>query len=382
MTRTQTKPRIVVLDDFFPDLRTGFRVAEFTAHLRSGAVDAVLTTAEPFDELVAEFGRLHPAVAARVHRYSREELATADLAHVVFLNNAAYYLDDLEAAGVPFVVTLYPGGGLDLGDAVAEQKLRAVLDSPLLRHVITTQPIVSARVREVLGEDSPTPISEIPGIVTSPDYHVPGAGLRNDYFGSGKGCLDLAFAAFKYTERGADKGFPEFVEFVRLAGAAGLPVRAHVVGGFSLDDLAATAPTELFEFRPPLSTRELRAFYFGMDLIVSPNRPNVLGPGAFDGFPLGTSIEAALSGVAVMAADPLDQNTLFRDGRDILIVDPDPREMLDRLQGVLEEADGLRRIARSGLLTARKHYGPAGQIDRRAAIIGSAAALADEAARA
>lgn len=364
---------VVVLDDFFPDLRTGFRVAEFTAHLRAGTVDRVLTTAGPFHELSAQFGSAFPDLVDRVQPYSRESLDGVGLAYIVFLNNADAYLDDLTSASVPFVVTLYPGGGLNLGTEEGERKLARVLGSPLLRHVITTQPLVTERARAALGAESEVPVTEIPGIVSGGELFVPGAGMRSTYFGSGKEILDVAFVAFKYSERGADKGFPEFAEFVRLAHEAGLPVRAHVVGGFDEHDLDPGYPAGLLTFLPAMRTSELRSFFLGIDLIVSPNRPGLLSEGAFDGFPLGTCVEAALAGVAVMASDELQQNRLYRDGRDILIIQPDPAAMLRRLDEVLREPGGLRRVAHAGLRTTRKHYAPEMQVAPRARIIESAA---------
>lgn len=372
MGPTRVNQQVVVLDDYFPNLRTGFRVAEFTTHLRTGAVDEVMTTAEPLGALLHEFDAHFHDLTERVRPFSPEALESVDLAYIVFLNNAHYYLPYLTAAAVPFIVTLYPGGGLDLGEPQAEQKLRAVLSSPFLRHVITTQPIVTDHVQDLLGRPSSVPITEIPGLVTSAEYHTPGAGMRNDYFGSGKETLDLVFVAFKYSERGADKGFPQFADLVQALHETGIPVKAHVVGGFTADDLATDHLIELFDFHAPKSTRELRQFYLDKDLIVSPNRAGVLGPGAFDGFPLGSSIEGALSGVAMMASDGLDQNSVFRDGRDILITTPEPASMHDRLLRLFEEPDGLRRIAQSGLRTARAHYSPASQVDRRARIIAAA----------
>ncbi|MFP3670564.1 hypothetical protein SB717_36370, partial [Priestia sp. SIMBA_032] len=85
----------------------------------------------------------YPEFAERVEPYTVDELRGASLAWMTFLNNAAYFLDDLEATETPFVVTLYPGGGLNLGDPEADAKLAAVLASPMLRAVITTQPRVT-----------------------------------------------------------------------------------------------------------------------------------------------------------------------------------------------------------------------------------------------
>ena len=62
------------------------------------------------------------------------------------------------------------------------------------------------------------------------------------------------------------------------------------------------------------------SFYSQMDLILAPNIPFTLLPGAFDGFPPGGCIEAGLSGVAVFCTDVLNQNIAFKDGEELVIV--------------------------------------------------------------
>ncbi|MDR6971587.1 glycosyltransferase [Leifsonia shinshuensis] len=369
---------VVVLDDIFPDLATGFRVAEFNWLMRRNAVSRVLTT-QPLLHQLPPYAARYPEFVDRIGHYSKEELAGASLAWMTFLNNAAYYLDDLEETGTPFVVTLYPGGGLYLGDPEAERKLDRVLGSPLLRHVITTQPLVTEHVRERAPE---VPVTEILGVVVSPLYLGPGAGFRTDYYAPGSPdgtpALRLAFAAHKYTEGGRDKGYDLFLDTVRGLRDAGVPLDAHVIGGFSEGDLDVSDLADVLTFHGVLETAELRSAYSTMDLIVSPNRPGVLASHAFDGFPLGSVVEAALCGAGIVATDALDQNRMFMDGRNILIVQPDADDIVHRILELMEAPGGIARLAQAGLSVARRHYGVDSQLWGRLRVM--EAALAAEAA--
>jgi glycosyltransferase involved in cell wall biosynthesis len=358
---------VVVLDDHFPTKGTGFRIAEFSWMLRHRVVSEVMTTATPLGDLLSEYSAVHPQTYQQVSAYDPDRLDRFELAAMVFLNNAALFLDDLDKHDLPFVLTLYPGGGLNLGEPDAEAKLAQVLTSRLLRHVITTQPMVTAHVRDVCG--AAMPITELIGLTVDPLYLGPGPGFRENYFGAGKDRLDIAFVAHRYRPDGADKGFPVFLDAVALLQDAGLPVHGHVVGGHGADDLAPHHSSLNLTFYGVLSTPELRQFFAGIDLIVSATRPDQLAPGSFDGFPTGSCVEAALSGVAVLASDELGQNRLFTDRRDIHIPHATAADVVARIHEMLAEPGGLRRVAQAGLRTARRAYGIDAQLWPRREII-------------
>jgi lipopolysaccharide transport system ATP-binding protein len=267
-----------------------------------------------------------------------------------------------------------------VGDVEADRKLAAVLASPLLQGVITTQPLVTGHVRAIAPD---VVIHEILGVVVNPLYLGPGAGFRTDYYPTGAASLRLAFAAHKYTAHGEDKGYDLFLDVVRGLRSAGVPVEAHVIGGFDEDVLDSSDLQEVLTFHGVLKTRELKEVFAGMDLIVSPNRPGVLSPNAFDGFPLGSVIEAALCGAGIAATDALGQNRLFMDGRNILIVQPSADDIVHRILELIETPGGIRRLAQAGLSVARRHYGVDTQMWGRLTVmdeaVASARAATDEA---
>jgi lipopolysaccharide transport system ATP-binding protein len=375
-----TRSGIVVVDDYFPSVGTGFRLAEFSWLLKHAVAERVLTTVAPLDERIGWYSAAQPLVWDRVEPFDEELLARHELAYVLFLNNAFHHLEVFERHGIPFVMTLYPGGGLYLGDEEAEAKLDRVLGSPMLRAVVTTQPAVTARVRDAVSES--VVVTEIIGVVVDPEYLAPGPGHRDDY-GGGDRTLDVCFVAHKYTSDGADKGFPEFVGTIRGLLDAGVSVRGHVVGGFDHGDLPAGQEDLPIDFSGTLPTVELRQFFAAQDVIVSPVRAGVLAAGSFDGFPTGATVEAALCGVMVVASDGLGQNVLFTDRRDILVVEPDADEIVTRLREVLGRPGELRRIAQAGLTTTRAAYSVDRQLwGRRGVLEQALASVRDEAGEA
>ncbi|MCZ2822353.1 glycosyltransferase [Modestobacter sp. VKM Ac-2977] len=356
-----------MLDDYFPTTGTGFRIAEFDWMMRHGIVSEVMTTATPLDHLRAEYSATHPNTAEQISAYDAERLSSFECASLLFLNNAAYFLPDLEKHSLPFVLTLYPGGGLNFGDSAAEEKLSRVLSSPLLSHVITTQPVVTERATAMVRDS--VPVTEVLGLTVDPLYLTPGPGFRKNYFRGHGERLDVCFVAHRYTSDGADKGFPVFLETVRLLREGGQPVRGHVVGGYSSADVGPEYAAVDLTFTGVISTPELRQFFLGMDVIVSPTAPNRLAPGSFDGFPTGACVEAALCGVAVVASDPLAQNRVFTDRRDIHTPAADAHDIVERISEMLAEPDGLRRVAQGGLKTARRAYGVNAQLWTRRRVL-------------
>ena len=111
--------------------------------------------------------------------------------------------------------------------------------------------------------------------------------------------------------------------------------RFHVVGGFSEDDIEVSDIINKIKFYGYLKPEELRKFYITQDLIISPNRTNVLSKGAFDGFPTGCSIEAGLCGVAMFVTDELNQNSVLIDNKDCVFINHNPDFIVSKSYGIV-----------------------------------------------
>lgn len=361
---------LVILDDFFPNLLTGFRIAEFNAYLETYRNVRVLSALEDFQREHARYAARYPHFARRVQRFSPDALGRPRLAYLIFLNNAIRYLPLLEDRGIPFVMTLYPGGGFGLEEAQSDAKLFRVLSSPLLRSVITTQRVTDNYLRAFASSHrlSLSSVRQICGVVVNPMYYGDDLPAHQPYFGEGKHVLDVCFVAEKYMPSGKNKGYPEFIAAALLLKQEPA-VRFHVVGSFTADDLDVTALGDRIQFYGRIETAHLPAFFSGMDVIVSPNKPRVLHPGNFDGFPTGSCTEAALCGVTVVASDSLGQNPGYPDGRGMLIIQPTAAAVERALRELLSHPRRVGEIARLGQTLTRQLYAPDVQIGGRLKVL-------------
>ena len=369
----------VIIDDFFPHLLTGFRVAEYNAHLQTFGQLHIMSTLGDFSEQYGAYQALYPEHARRVSSYVPERLVGVELAYITFLNNAHAYLDDLTRHGVPFVLNLYPGGGLGLGDAESDRKLLRVLASPLLKDIIVTQPVVERYLTQLAQTHGVTlpPVHMVQGVVVNPDYFDPSLTRHGLRYGQGKDQLDVCFVAESYMPGAANKGFPEFM--AAMQNLADLPqLRVHVVGGgYTPADLDVPGLDQRITYHGRLPTAQLRTFYAQMDLIVSPNRPGQLHAGNFDGFPTGACVEAALCEVAIMATDALQQNPGYVDQQSIFLLDHDGEPVSQQIERMVRHLaahpEQLSRVACECQRLTRTLYAPERQITTRQAILRKAA---------
>lgn len=368
------RAELVVLDDFFPNLLTGFRIAEFNAYLRAYRNVRVLSALRDFETEHARYAELYPEMASRVERYTRKALGRPQLVYLMFLNNAALFLPMLERRDIPFVLTLYPGGGFGLNEPPSDKKLRRVLASKQLRGLIVTQQVTGDYVRSFAQRHGLTlpRIRHIPGVVANPLYFSPDLPAHQPYFGEGKADFDVCFVAEKYMPLGQNKGYPEFVEAALMLREEPA-LRFHVVGSFGPDDIDVSALDDRITFHGRVETSRLPRFFAGMDLVVSPNKPYLLHPGNFDGFPTGGCVEAALCGVAVMASDSLGQNIGYPNGEAMLIIEPSAPAVAEGIRMLLASPEQVGQIARRGCELTRQWYAPSVQIEGRRDVISEVA---------
>jgi glycosyltransferase involved in cell wall biosynthesis len=198
-----------------------------------------------------------------------------------------------------------------------------------------------------------------------------GAPVARRQWPADKAALDLCFAAFKYMPGGADKGFDTFVSVARRLAALDDSCRFHVGGNFAASDADLGSLGDRITFHGPQPTHRLPQFFAGMDLIISPNVPFRLRPGGFDGFPTGTCIEAALSGVAVICTDFFAENRPghFAPDEELCIAAADAGAIVDRIMALHAEPDRLHRLARRGQERCRQIYGVEGQLTPRRAVL-------------
>ena len=367
----------LIVDNFEPSwLLGGFRVSEFN-YLLSNVRNAYLLTFskdiykysewENFrDEIVwtdpVDFDLYHsnrrkylkkfPFVKGKLlYMFNRSYRAKAG--YVMFLYNAFLSYKFFEKNNIPFVFTLFPGGGFCLDTEFSDYMLKCVCSSPMLKGIYCPQKIVY----KYMIQKQFVPKDKL--------FYRYGGGFfqmgKNDvvpkkFFRKDKDTFDIAFVAVRYMKKGLDKGFDLFLEVAKRIIPKYPFVHFHNVGtnglfDFDEDFSSISSNFHNYGFVPG---DILPKFYSTIDICLSMNRPNVLRKGAFDGFPL--AVEACCCGSALFATNKLNEETEYMDGRDLVIVDTDVDEVVEKIEYYLEHLDELYEISRNGQLLTWKIF--------------------------
>lgn len=356
---------VAVLDDCFPNLLTAFRVAEYNWYLDRFPQLKIYSANPDFKTVHAAYAQRYPQYADRVMPYVESSLDDCTFAYMNFLNNAHHFLPALSSHCIPFLMTLYPGGGFGLGEPESDAKLDQVLGSPLLRGIIATQ---SVTLDYLKAKGCTVPVHDIYGGAMNPVYFE---GLTKSKRILLNSCaLSICFVADRYMPHGANKGYPQFIEAAKQLIREFPDLRFNVVGSFDADDYPLDDQIrEAISFNGLLFTAELKEFFLTQDIIISPNRPFLLNPGNFDGFPTGCCIEASLCGVAVVCSDELKLNCYYTDGEDMVICDPTPQAIVKSVRELICNPDLLMSIGLRGQCTSQKIFDPRRQLGQRSALL-------------
>ena len=230
----------------------------------------------------------------------------ADLGHTTFLSHAYVLAPFFKKHKIPFVFNLYPGGGFGHGNEGSDSLLCAISKEKYFKKVIVNSNLIRDYLlsRKIF---KPNDIEVIFGVslqFSSADFDI-GKKLR---FGINKETLDVCFVAYNYDGLGKSKGYDLFIAAAKelSKNKKNDCINFHVVGNFDSQTLPLDTVAARFNFYGVKPPSWLKEFYHQMDMIVCPNRPNILYTGAFDGFPMGG--EAAILGVATFESDVMGVN--------------------------------------------------------------------------
>jgi glycosyltransferase involved in cell wall biosynthesis len=365
---------LIILDDIFPHLLSSFRIAEFNAYLSTyekaivystGTAFAVIDERRSFAEVCAEYERRYPEFSGRTFPLRKKTRLRGELIYFMFLQNARVFMNFLTASKLPFVFTLYPGGGFQMHEPSSDKLLRKVCSLPNLRKIITTQKVTH---EYVLNFVEPERLAFVYGGVL-PSSQLAASEFPRKYYRQHKQTFDICFVAFKYMARGADKGYPVFLEVARKLSRLHDDIRFHVIGPYDEKDINVTDLNGKIKFYGTRQTNFFPEFYSQMDLTLAPTVPFVVLPGAFDGFPPGGCIEAALCGVAVFCTDPLNQNIAFKDGEEIVIVPRDVESICQLIEKYYDDYDALVRLGQRGREAFKAAFGLETQLEKRLKVL-------------
>jgi glycosyltransferase involved in cell wall biosynthesis len=359
--------RLIIIDEVFPSPYTGFLIAEFNAIVRHFPSTIIYSTV-PTRREFREYAVLHPELVRHVRRFSSSLRLRGAAAYIVFLNNIAKYVEQLEEARLPFAFELYPGGGLRLGDSISDAKLARVFASPMFRKVIVTQNVThDYLLRKKLCHQNQ--IELVFGVVVSANilHEVLVPRLR---FGVHKRVLDICFVAHKYLPGGVDKGYDRFVACARILSRKHVEARFHVVGNFTEADADVADFREKITFYGPRPTTFFPRFHAGMDIILSPNVHSAFSPGSFDGFPTGCCIEAGLCGTAMFVSDELKMNSGYlKEDEEIVIISREPDQIAEVVERYIIDPQGLALLAENGQRAVRRLFSLDAQMGPRLRVL-------------
>lgn len=370
---------LLIIDDVFPHPLSAFRLEEYTYYLRRFEKIRILTNGwslphlgtETKEELVDAYVQKHPELAQKVLPwcdYTLPDGISAKLAYFCFLSNAYHALSQLERLQIPFVFELYPGGAFSLDNARSDFMLRAVTSSPCFQKVIVTQEITRAYLLKK-GFCRPEQIISIFGVVMPADKLS--RPLRDKrHYGIDKKRLDVCFAAFRYTPHGEDKGYDLFIQVAKELCKRCDDIYFHVVGSFDESVIDVSDIRDRICFYGCRESDWFEEFYRDKDIFLSPNRANMLAPGAFDGFPTASCTDAGLWETAMFCSDPLLLNSgHYRDGLDIKIIPTDADTITEIILNYREAPKKLAALGRNGRKRIVELYGEDAQLATRAAVL-------------
>jgi len=369
---------LIILDTVFPHPLSPFRYQEFISIMEALPGSLVLTTGEhlpafketrKIQEIIEDFENKNPHLQGRTFPISHNIAPfNAYLAYIEFLTNMKIFLPSIEKHRIPFIFTLYPGGGFKLNETESDKELRKICLSNQFRKIIVTQNIT---YDYLINKDicKPEQMEFIYGVVSP--INVFNKHINRKYYGIDKDTLDICFVAHKYMKKGIDKGYDIFIDVAKRLVDSYDNIFFHVVGSFDESDIPLGALDKKIFFYGLRNQDWFDDFFIDKDIILSPNIPFVLLEGTFDGFPTASCTEAGARGVAILCTDILALNMKFIDNEDIIIIPHNPEKIISIIAELHTNPIKLKKISQNGAEKIREIYNYENQISPRINIIKS-----------
>lgn len=350
------KVDLLIYDDVYPHPVSGFRYEELSVLISEFKKSKIIVSAASYPLLRTPVSdnRKHIQELINNNKSLTQKITfrkgliniNAKLFYCIFINNIYENLNWLEKYKIPFIFTLYPGGGFEINNLGSDTKLKKVFASKMFRQVIVTQKFTEdyliskhfcekENIKFIFG-------GVVPQLSLQKDFSNKQTYLLN------KQTFDICFCAAKYMEKGQDKGYDVFIEAVHKIAAQFNFVRFHVVGGFTKEDIDITKIENKLKFYGYQNFENLESILKTNDIIISPNKPFLLSKGAFDGFPLGTVVEGVLNGNVALVTDELEQNCIFVPNEEIIIIKSTAESIEKEIVDLIEHPEKLYLVAKKG----------------------------------
>jgi hypothetical protein len=352
--KLRKKVNLIVVDDTIPDFTGGWRIAEFE-YYADKINDVIFYTdlycikhykvEENFYSLLIKYREKFPKSKIIIKELKLFSNINAEFAYCIFFNNILRYFKFFEKHKIPFGYTLYPGGGFGLNVEHINKQLLEIHNSKYFRFVVVNQKVTL----NYLIENNLCEEKKIKYIPSSPiDTNLISINNAKRYFSFDKSTFDIAFIANKYSKGAVDKGFDIFCKLAHKLDEKYCFFRYHVVGDIEISDIPENININNIEFYGRKPPDFFNKFFESIDVLISPNKPNILAKGSFDGFPLGSSILAGINGVLLMLTDELKENTYLEDETDFILIKPDVEDISSKIEIIVNSPEILKSIGNSG----------------------------------
>ena len=360
---------LIIYDDFYPHPISGFRKEEITNLLSEINPSKIILNPKSYSRFNAKKDehkdhikniiKENVVLNGKLKRKIGFVNINTKLFYCIFLNNIFQNLKWLEQYKIPFIFTLYPGGGFQINNADSYAKLRSVFNSKMFRKVIVNQSFT----RDYLRDNN---LCELEQIVYIYGGVVPQLSIKKETKSTTKDrVINICFCAAKNMPRGEDKGYDVFIEVMRKIVKKFNWIQGHVIGGFNKNDIYIEDFKDNIHFYGYQEFENLGLLFEKMDIIVSPNKPFMLSKGSYDGFPLGTVVEAVLNGCVAVVTDSLTQNEVFVDNEDLIIVEHNVASIEKEIISLINDREKLNFISYKGREKFRKIFSNKNQVQPR-----------------
>lgn len=362
--------KLAIIDDYFPNIKTGFRVAEFNWYMKNLKEVRVFSTSKAIYKFIDEYSYFYPEYTQNIKPLTSKnvhELNYFDVLYTVFASNTFEFLEYFNYAKKPFVFTLYPGGGFLLDNIKSDNKLKAIFNNPYFYKVIVTQKIsydYLINKKLVLPEQIEFMYG---GVTNSPVFSEDKKLYIKD-----KNTFDICFVANKYQKNDRSKGYDIFIDVCHELMQICDDIMFHVVGGFNVSDIDISKLGNNIKFYGTRNVDFFPGFYSEMDIMISPTRPFEILKGGFDGFPTTCCVDAALNGTQVFTTDKLNLNTCFTDGKDICIINEDVDEIVNKVMYYKNNLDLLYSLSLNTQKKFNEVFGLDNQMMKRMKVLNNA----------
>jgi glycosyltransferase involved in cell wall biosynthesis len=340
---------LLILDGQFPQMQPfGFRNTEFNQYLEKvpGASFVTIPSGLKWDKynVGCKYERFlknfngylesFPQFKDKISYLNIKDKYCSKLAYSLFLNETYAVLPFLERNKIPFIFTLYPGGGFFVEDRNSDEKIKRIVSSKYFRKVIVTQNYT----KKYLIDNNLCSKDKIEFIYTCYSQFSKKDILLKKKYPYDKESFDICFVAFKYMIGGLNKGYDLFLKSATILSEIIPEARFHIVGNWEVSEIDMSGLSNKFSFYGNKHQDFFPEFYSNMDIFLSPNRPFVY-LNQFDGFPLGA--DAGCCGTALFVSDELNMNIHFKKDRDIVII---PLNVEGIVSKVMEYYNDLERL--------------------------------------